>query len=68
MVNMEFSLWSAKMTSILVFVMAASAISSGSLSLPPVNFNPLVYGIVAIGIGTMIVIWFIHEMNVSHYP
>jgi hypothetical protein len=70
MVNMEFSLWSVKMMSVLGLVMGVSAISASQNNLPlaTINFNPLIYGILAIGIGTVIVIWFIHEMEVSHYP
>ncbi len=70
MVNMEFSFWSVKMMSVLGLVMGASAISasSGNLPLATINFNPMIYAIAAIGIGTIIVVWFIHEMNVSHYP
>jgi hypothetical protein len=68
MVNMEFSFRSVKMMSILGLVMGMAAISSNNSPLEAINFDPLIYGIVAIGIGAIIVIWFIHEVNVSHFP
>lgn len=70
MVNMEFSFWSVKVMSVLGLVIGVSALNAGSGNLPleAINLDPLMYAIVAIGIGTIIAIWFIHEVNVSHYP
>jgi hypothetical protein len=65
---MTFSFWSLNIMSILVLVIGATQIYENSGGIPPVNMDPLLYGIVAMGIGLIIVIWFMYEVRISMSP
>jgi hypothetical protein len=55
--------------SILVLILGMSVLNDpagGPLGL--INTDPLIYGIVAIGVGLIIVIWFMYEMHASYTP
>lgn len=47
------------------------ALSGGEQSggpLSPIKTDPFIYGILAIGVGLVIVVWFMYEMHVSYAP
>jgi hypothetical protein len=67
MKHMDLSYWPARSMSILILIMGMTAVDQSSM-LGAINLDPLIYGIVAIGLGFIAVIWFMHEVNISHIP
>lgn len=69
MKHLDLSYWPMRSMSILVLIMGMSILgdqSSGPMSL--VNTNPLIYALVAIGVGLILVIWFMYEARISYNP
>ena len=69
MKHIDLSYWPMRSMSILILIMGASVLNSqasGPMSL--INTNPLIYALVAIGVGLILVIWFMYETRISYYP
>jgi len=69
MKHVELSYWPFRSMSILILIMGLTVLNeqtNGPLSL--INMDPLIYGILAIGVGLIIVIWFMYETQVSYNP
>ncbi|HTY91113.1 MAG TPA: hypothetical protein VMC84_08060 [Methanocella sp.] len=69
MKHVELSYWPFRSMSILILIMGLTVLNeqtNGPLSL--INTDPLIYGILAIGVGLIIVIWFMYETQVSYNP
>jgi hypothetical protein len=65
MVQMRFPQWSLNVMSVLIMVIGLIQVNENSGLLPTVNLEPLLYAIVAMGIGLIIVIWFLYEFKLS---
>lgn len=70
MAKMEFSFWYAKTMSVIGLVMGAALLADNSNNMPVlvVNLDPLIYAIVAMGLGLAIIIWFMHQVRISTFP
>jgi hypothetical protein len=70
MVNKKFSTWPIKMTSVLGLAIGLEILNgnTGQITSSALDFNDIVYPIVAIGIAMIIVIWFMYQENRSYYP
>ena len=69
MKHLELSYWPMRSMSILILIMGASILSdqsSGPMAL--INTDPLIYAIVAMGVGLILVIWFMYETRISYMP
>jgi len=69
MKHIDLSYWPMRSMSILILIMGASVLnsqSSGPMSL--INTDPLIYALVAIGVGLVLVIWFMYETRISYFP
>ena len=69
MKHIDLSYLPARSMSILILIMGMSVLndqSSGPMSL--INTDPLIYALVAIGVGLILVIWFMYETRISYYP
>ncbi len=66
---MDLTYWPARPMAVLALIMGMTVVNGqpGGL-LGYMNFDPLIYGIVTIGAGLIIVIWFMHKVNQSYIP
>jgi hypothetical protein len=65
MVQMSFSQLSLNVMSVLIMIIGMTQVNENSGLLPAINLDPLLYAIVAMGIGLIIVIWFLYEFKMS---
>lgn len=63
---MTFTFWSLNIMSMLVMVIGLAQMNKNAIE--PINFDPLIYAIVAMGVGLIIVIWFMYEIRLSMTP
>ncbi len=69
MKHLDLSYFPARTASILVLIMGMTMMNDMSTELlKAINFDPLVYAIMAIGVGLIIVVWFMHEVKLSNFP
>ncbi len=69
MKHVDLSYWPMRTMSVLTLFMGMYLLndqSSGPMSL--INTNPLIYGLVAMGVGLVIIIWFMYETRISYLP
>ena len=67
MKHMDLSYWPVRSMSLLILIMGMTVLTDNPM-LKSINLDPLNYAIIAIGVGLIIVIWFMHEVNLSHIP
>jgi hypothetical protein len=69
MKHLELSYFPVRTTAMLVLIMGMTMMNDISTELlKAINFDPLIYAIVAIGVGLIIVVWFMHEIKLSNMP
>jgi hypothetical protein len=68
MKHMDLSYWPIGSMSILILIMGMTAMTDTGWLLDAINLDPLMYAIVALGVGLIIIVWFMNEMRLSHIP
>ncbi len=64
----DLSYFPAGTASILVLITGITVMTDMSTELmKAVNFDPLIYSIITMGVGLIIVVWFIHEVRLSYH-